>query len=225
MSAIRSFQLSKSFQHYDVLNGVTLEVASGECYMLFGKNGAGKTTLLKILATLIAPSAGRFELMGHDGMRDRSKVRGLLLLIAHGSFLYDDLDAVENLRFALALRGQSPTYNEIKLALDRVDVGAFSEFKIRAFSEGMKKRLSIAKAMLIRPKVLLLDEPYASLDERGTAMVNGFIRRMTQEGTAVFMTSHNREKSAEVAQRAGVLHQGKLKEVPIKELTTANEFY
>ncbi|HUK55382.1 MAG TPA: heme ABC exporter ATP-binding protein CcmA [Nitrospiria bacterium] len=225
MSAIRGIQLSKSYRHYQVLKNVSFEVASGECFALFGPNGAGKTTLLKVLATLQKPSSGRFEMMGYDGIRNRNQVREILLMIAHGSYLYSELDAVENIRFALGLRGRVPTTHEIKVTLDRVGIGAFAAFKIRSFSEGMKKRLSIAKAMLIRPKVLLMDEPYSSLDERGMTMMNHFIRESTAQGAAVLMTSHNRVQSAEVAGKAGVLHQGVLREIPVKDLVAAHELF
>ena len=222
---IRVSAISKSYHHFSVLNDVSFEVGAGECFALFGRNGAGKTTLLKILATLQPPSSGGFEIGGFDGIRDRTRARERLMLIAHGSFLYEDLDAGENIRFAMALRGMSPTDREIKIALDRVGIGAFSEFKIRAFSEGMKKRLSIAKAILIRPGILLMDEPYSSLDEHGMKMVNDFIRAMTKQGTSVFMTSHNRAQSAEVTQRAGVLHQGGMKEMTIEALAGADEIF
>ena len=225
MAAIQGIQIGKSYRHYRVLKEVTFEVASGECFALFGPNGAGKTTLLKILATLQAPSSGRFEVVGLDGVRDRNKVREAILLIAHGSHLYNDLDAVENVRFALALRGMTRTDHEIKIAMDRVGIGAFADFKIRYYSEGMKKRLAIAKALLIRPKVIFMDEPYSSLDERGMRTMNQFILESTGRGAAVFMTSHNRLQSAEVATRAGVLHQGLLREVAVKDLASGNELY
>jgi heme ABC exporter ATP-binding subunit CcmA len=225
MSGIRGIQISKSYRHYQVLKEVSFEVAPGECYALFGPNGAGKTTLLKILATLQRPSSGRFEMMGHDGIRDRDQVRNHLLMIAHGSYLYNELDAIENMRFALALRGRSPETREIKRVLDRVGIGAFSDFKIRDFSEGMKKRLAIAKAMLIRPRVLLMDEPYSSLDERGMRIMNQFIQESTGQGAAVLMTSHNRIQSAEVARKAGVLHQGLLRELAVKDLVDAHELF
>jgi heme exporter protein A len=225
MSGIRGIQLSQSYRHYQVLKDVSFEVAPGECYALFGPNGAGKTTLLKILATLQKPSSGRFEMMGFDGLRDRNRVRGILLMIAHGSYLYNELDAVENIRFALGLRGLSPAAQEIKIVLDRVGIGAFADFKIRSFSEGMKKRLSIAKAMLIRPKAILMDEPYSSLDERGMKIMNQYIRESTEQGAAVLMTSHNRVQSAEVAGKAGVLLQGVLREIAVKDLVAPHELF
>jgi heme exporter protein A len=225
MFAIRGIQISKSFHYYQVLKEVSLDVAEGECYALFGPNGAGKTTLLRILATVLHPSSGRFDVMGHDGVQEKFKVREFLLLVGHGSYLYDELNAFENIRFTIALRGVSPTDREIKLALDRVGIGAFADLRTRYFSMGMKKRLSIAKAILIRPKILLLDEPYASLDEEGMTMMNHYIREITQGGSAVVMTTHNRMKSAGIAHRAGVLLRGELKEIALKDLTVKDELF
>jgi heme exporter protein A len=138
MSALRAVELAKSYGHYRVFEHVSFDLAAGECLALFGPNGAGKTTLLRILATLSRPSAGRFAVDGKDGVRDKDAVRGLLLLLAHGSHLYDELDAIENLRFALALRGLDPAQREIKAALDRVGIGAFADLKTRYYSAGMK---------------------------------------------------------------------------------------
>ncbi|MCG3112460.1 MAG: heme ABC exporter ATP-binding protein CcmA [Candidatus Manganitrophus sp.] len=225
MAAIQGIELSKSFQYFQVLNRVSFEVKEGECYALFGPNGAGKTTLLRILATLHRPTSGRFEICGHDGLREKMKVREALFLISHGSYLYDDLSVLENIRFAIGLRGAEPTGPEIKRALDRVGIGAFGSLKSRHLSAGMKKRLSIAKAMLARPSVLLLDEAYASLDERGVDMMNAYIREVTREGTTVLITAHDRAKTAEVAHRAGVLNRGELRELAVNELLTAHALF
>lgn len=224
-TAIQVTQISKSYRHYRVLQELSLEVATGTCYALIGPNGAGKTSLLRILATLQRPTSGRFQIMGHDGVKEKDKIRELLLLVAHGSYLYDELNAEENILFALGLRGMQPTNREIKSALDRVGIGAFKDLKIRHFSMGMKRRLSIAKAILIRPDVLLLDEPYSSLDEGGMKIVNHYIREITRQGAAVLLTTHNRIKSAEVADRAGVLHRGEIKEIAMKDLVAADEFF
>jgi len=225
MAAIQAIELSKSFQHFQVLNRVSFEVKEGECYALFGPNGAGKTTLLRILATLHRPTSGRFEMNGYDGLRQKMKVRESIFLISHGSYLYDDLSVLENIRFAIGLRGGNPTASQIKRALDRVGIGAFSSLKSRHLSAGMKKRLSIAKAMLVQPKVLLLDEAYASLDERGVDMMNTYIREVTREGMTVFITAHDRAKTAEVAHRAGVLNRGELRELVVSELLTAHALF
>jgi heme ABC exporter ATP-binding subunit CcmA len=223
--AIHAEALSKSYHHFQVLRDLSFELEAGVCYALFGPNGAGKTTLLKILATVHRPSGGRLTIMGKDVVADRDAVRHNLFLVAHGSHLYDELNAVENLRFALGLRGLSPSDRDIKLALDRVGVGAFADLKSRYFSAGMKKRLAIAKALLARPPLLLLDEAYSSLDEKGISLVNQVIREATGAGTAVFMTTHDRAKVADVAHRAGVLRQGVLQELPLTALTGTHELF
>ncbi len=225
MNAIRGISLSKSFQHYQVLKEISIEVAPGECYALFGPNGAGKTTLLRIFATLHRPTAGSFEIMGIDGKRDRAKLRALIFMIGHGSYLYDDLSVKENIQFAIGVRGGSVTDAEIKKALDQVGIGRFSHLHSRYLSAGMKKRLSIAKALLIKPKVLFLDEGYASLDERGVAMMNEYIREFTKSGATVLMTTHDRGPTAEVADRVGVLSRSALKELTVEEMVAADALF
>ncbi|HET8761268.1 MAG TPA: heme ABC exporter ATP-binding protein CcmA [Nitrospiria bacterium] len=220
MSAVRVIELAKAHGHYRVFERVSFELLPGECLALFGPNGAGKTTLIRVLATLSRPSAGRFEIDGKDGVRDKDAVRTSLLLLAHGSHLYDELDGAENLRFSLALRGLTLRDRDIKSALDRVGIGAFSDLKTRYYSAGMKKRLTIAKSMLVRPKVLLLDEPYTSLDEAGIALVNEHLRALTRDGAAVLMSTHDRARSADVAHRAGVLDKGHWREVAVERLKT-----
>lgn len=223
MLAIQGIKLSKAFHYYQVLKEVSFEVAEGACYALLGPNGAGKTTLLRVLATLQRPTAGRFEILGLDGIREKEKIREQVLFLGHGSHLYDELNAVENLRFSLALQGGNPTDREIKLALDRVGIGAFAGLRIRNYSMGMKKRLSVAKAVLVKPKVLLLDEPYTSLDESGMRMMNGFIRELKGGGSAVFLTTHDRHRSAEVATQAGILNRGELQKIALKDLAAEDE--
>ncbi|MFQ5588522.1 MAG: heme ABC exporter ATP-binding protein CcmA, partial [Nitrospiria bacterium] len=217
--------LSKSFQHYLVLKEVSIEIRQGECYALFGPNGAGKTTLLRIFATLHRPTSGRFEIMGMDGARNRDKVREAIYLIGHGSYLYDDLSVKENIQFAIGIRGWNPTDGEIKKALDQVGIGRFARLRSRYLSAGMKKRLSIAKALLIRPKVLFLDEGYASLDERGVGMMNDCIREFTKTGAAVLMTTHDRGPTADVAHRVGVLNRSALTEMTVKDMVAADALF
>ena len=224
MTAIFCQDLSKSYGHYQVLDGISLTIQEGECFALFGPNGAGKTTLLKILATLLRPSEGHYEILGMDGLKEKEAIRANIMFLAHGAHLYDDLNAKENLEFALALRGLSPTQHEIKLALDRVAIGAFADMKVRNYSAGMKKRLALAKAMLVKPKVLLLDEPFAALDTAGTEIMREYIRERLSEHSAVLMSTHDREKARPISSRAGMLRQGTLQEISIEALHSDDLF-
>ena len=208
MIAIQTSQLSKSYGYYRIFEDLSFTIHTGECFALFGPNGAGKTTLLRVLATLNRPSAGRFEILGHDGVTEKETIRNSVMLVAHGSHLYDELNAVENLQFALAMRGKSPTSLEIKRALDLMNIGAFSNLKVRFFSAGMKKRLALTKVLLAQPHVLFLDEPYNALDDAGVESTNVLIRDLLKEGGTVFMTTHDRSKATQVAHRTGLLNQG-----------------
>ncbi|GJL53484.1 MAG: heme ABC exporter ATP-binding protein CcmA [Nitrospirales bacterium] len=208
--AIQTFHLSKSFGNYRIFEDLSFEIPTGECFALFGSNGAGKTTLLRILATLVRPTSGSFTVLGHDGVTEKESVRQVTMFLAHGSHLYDDLDAQENLRFAMAMRGQYPSHRALKVALDQVSLGAFSDMKTRNFSAGMKRRLALAKVILAQPQVLLLDEPYNALDEGGVQVTNQIIREVTQRAGMVFMTTHDREKAHLVAHRTGLLNRGLL---------------
>ncbi len=210
MSAIQITNLSKAYGFYRIFEEVTFTISSGSCFALFGPNGAGKTTLLRILATLQAPSEGQFTIFGQDGVAEKDAVRSILLFIAHGSHLYDELSATENLQFSLALRGQKPDVSQLKRALDQTGIGAYGNLKIRQFSAGMKKRLTLAKAILAQPKLLLLDEPYNALDDGGVIITNQLIQDTMKREGAVVMTTHDRNKAAHIATEGAILQAGHL---------------
>lgn len=217
--------LSKEYQHAAVLRDVTLSVNAGECYALFGANGAGKTTLLRILATLQRPSGGRFFLGGVDGVAQRDAARQLFSMIAHGSHHYDELTALENLYFSIRLHGAKPDEDACRTVLERVGLGDFAVSRVRVFSSGMKKRLAFARAMLLRPAILFLDEPYAALDESGMALINTFLAEHSDAGGTVFMTSHNRFMTAQVAHRIGIMEGGRVNEMGVAEMRRRHELF
>ena len=217
--------LSKEYQHAAVLRDVTLSVNAGECYALFGANGAGKTTLLRILATLQRPSGGRFFLGGADGVAQRDTARQLFSMIAHGSHHYDELTALENLYFSIRLHGAEPDEDACRAVLERVGLGDFAVSRVRVFSSGMEKRLAFARAMLLRPAILFLDEPYAALDESGMALVNRFLAEHSARGGATLMTSHNRAMTAQVAHRIGVMEGGRENEMSVAEMRRRDELF
>lgn len=218
--AISCHGIGKSYGHYQVLRHVNVTIGEGECFVLLGANGAGKTTLLKILATLERPSEGHYEMLGLHGLKEKDAIRANLTLLAHGTHLYEDLNARENVAFALALRGHAPTDRDIKLTLDRVRVGAFADVKVRHFSAGMKKRLALAKAMLTRSGIVLLDEPFTALDAAGIDLMHEYIRERLAEKSTVLMSTHDRHNARAVAHRAGVLRHGTLQERSLEDLSS-----
>jgi heme exporter protein A len=210
MSSIQVIGLSKAYGFYRIFEEMSFTITAGACFALFGPNGAGKTTLLRILATLQAPSGGQFTIFGQDGVAEKDSVRAILLFIAHGSHLYEELSATENLQFSLALRGQKPEPSQLKRALDQTGIGAYGNLKIRQFSAGMKKRLALAKAILAQPKILLLDEPYNALDDGGVCITNQLIQDTMKRGGTVIMTTHDRTKAAQIATEGAILQAGHL---------------
>ncbi len=220
MSAIQVTSLSKSYGFYRIFEEMSFTISSGACFALFGPNGAGKTTLLRILATLQTPSGGQFTIFGRDGVAQKDAVRALMLFIAHGSHLYEELSATENLQFSLALRGQIPEPSQLKRALDQTGIGAYGNLKIRQFSAGMKKRLALAKAILAQPQLLLLDEPYNALDDGGVVITNQLIQDTMKRSGAVIMTTHDRTKAAHIATEGAILQAGRLTLLSPKQLHT-----
>jgi heme exporter protein A len=179
------------------LRGVSLQLRGGDVVGLTGANGSGKTTLLRILSTLLKPTAGSARVFGHDVTKAPNEVRRDTGFLTHGAGLYDDLTARENLRFAVEMLGQSPT--SVGEALERVALSHVADHQVRGFSAGMQRRLAIARLVLRRPRLLLLDEPYSNLDLDGIAIMNGVIDEVQRAGGAALLVLH------ELAPAAGLL--------------------
>lgn len=182
--------ITKNFRGIDVLRGVDLTMTAGETVFLYGPNGAGKTTFMRILATLSRPTSGKFSIAGIDG-EERDEVRRVMYYAGHGTQLFDDMVAVENLKFFTALYALAPTDLDIQAALERVGLWRFREFPVSTYSAGMKRRLGLARVTLLKPRLLLLDEPYTSLDVNGIKLVNAVLAEFVAAGGAALVVSHN----------------------------------
>ena len=193
-----------------VLDGVSLTVASGEAVALLGPNGSGKSTLLKIVATLLRPTRGTARVLGHDCVREPEAVRSVLGLIAHGAHVYDDLTALENLRFWATLSGLPSDRERLTAALGDVALERHAGVRVRTFSVGMKRRLALARLSLARPRVLLLDEPFAGLDQRGRKWLEGRLETFKAAGGALLMATHSLGRELEIADRLAILGGGRV---------------
>jgi heme ABC exporter ATP-binding subunit CcmA len=202
--------LGKAFSGRLVLDDVHLEVGAGEALAVLGANGAGKTTLLRILATLVRPTRGVARLAGLDCVRAAEGVRAHMALQAHGTWVYEDLTALENLRFWTTLGGLWAPADALRAALAAVELERVADQRVRTFSLGMKRRLSLARLLLARPQVLLLDEPYAGLDQRGGKWLDGHLAAFKAGGGAILMTTHSFGRGLGVADRIAILAAGRV---------------
>jgi heme exporter protein A len=202
--------VGKRFGYRAALSDVGLTIPGGAFALLLGSNGAGKTTLLKLLSTLMRPSSGRILFRGEALPGASARARQDLGTISHDSRLYLDLTARENLRVFGRLYGVESLGARIATALAEVRLDDVADVPVRAFSSGMLKRLSIARLLLYRPRVLLLDEPYSGLDQASIALLDEFLTGFQHEGGTTVMVTHQFTAGVGLATQALVLHQGRL---------------
>lgn len=206
--AIDARGLGKRFGIRWVLRGVTLEVGRGEAVALMGSNGSGKSTVLRILGTLLRPNAGSALVNGLDIVSDSSAVRAQVGYLAHAPGLYDDLTARENLQFAADMLGMD--HSAVNESLERVGLTSMANTRARGFSAGMQRRLALARLIMRRSSVLLLDEPYSNLDEAGVEVMNSVIREVVSRGGAALLALHELAPARGILDRTLVLADGRV---------------
>ena len=207
---IQVHELVKSFGHRTALAGVNLSVKAGERVTLVGPNGAGKTTLLRILATLSRPTSGTVHVAGLDTDKAGDDVRRRIGFLSHRTLLYGDLTAEQNLRFYTRMYNLTDGPTRIAELLDYVGLADRRRDLVRMFSRGMQQRLSVARAVLHRPQVLLLDEAYTGLDPDAVQILTNLVTDLAETGCAVLMTTHNLERGLAAGDRVMVLAQGRI---------------
>jgi heme exporter protein A len=232
---VEAKKLTKAFGHHAALRGVDLVLEEGQFLALFGPNGAGKTTLMRIVATLTRPTGGSVRLWGQEVGRAATSLRSNIGLISHDPLLYGDLTAEENLRFfarmyALPANGTRSPLDRARIdaVLDQVGLTARRRDPVRTFSRGMIQRLSIARAILHDPRLLLLDEPYTGLDLQAADMLRGFLQDLATTDRTVILTTHSLEQGLEVCDRAAILARGRIAWMGARDdvdLETMKEIY
>ena len=202
MSFVVANGLTHWFGRELVLEGVDLVVDTGEHMAVLGDNGAGKTTLLRILATALRPTAGRLQIAGLDAFREKRRLRHHIGYLAHAPGLYPALSAVENLEFFCDLQEVSRT--RVEEALDIVAMTSVARRRADKLSRGMQQRLAIARAILHEPRLLVLDEPDASLGEDAADLLT-----RVMQGKTVIMATHDRALANRLCQRTLELRHGR----------------
>ncbi len=205
---IRLNGVVKQYGLNPVLRGVDLNVEQGEFVTLVGPNGAGKSTLMGIVATLLQPTSGEVFVGGWRLPEQADRVRRHLGLVSHHSLLYRDMTAAENLAFFAKLYRMEDADAHIADALHRVGLYARQRDPVGTFSRGMVQRLTIARATLHEPDVLLLDEPYTGLDQEATYLLDELLRGETARGRTILMITHDLGHGLGLADRLAILYGG-----------------
>lgn len=202
--------LTKQYGLNLVLRGVNLRLQQGEFVTLVGANGAGKSTLLRIVATLAQPTDGVVKIGGWPLPKHAAKVRQHLGLVSHQSLLYRDLSAETNLLFTAKLYQLDNPQDRVRAALKRVGLATRERDPVRSFSRGMVQRLTIARATLHSPDVLLLDEPYTGLDQDASQLLDRLLQREREAGRTILMITHDLLRGWQLADRIAILSRGKI---------------
>lgn len=207
-SAIAISDIWKFFGEYPAVRGVTLDIPTGEIVALLGRNGAGKTTLLRMIAGLLPPSRGEIAIGGVSG--DSQRHAASIGMVGHGQWLYEDLTARENLNFFASLYDVESAEEKINHWLQQVELWTFRDSPVNQFSRGMRQRLTIARALLHAPPILLLDEPWTSLDDRAMDLLSDLLQRAHTENHTVLVSSHQLRETLQIATYLAVVDRGKL---------------
>ena len=202
--------VTKTFGSFDALKGIDLTLKKGEFLTLFGPNGAGKTTFIKLLSTLSKPSAGELRVAGFDVQKEANQVRSSVGVISHDPYLYENLSAYENIKFFGEMYGVSDTADRAKELLELIGLGPRSHDLVRTFSRGMKQRLSVARSIVHDPSVLLLDEPYTGLDQKGAKIFGDTLKWLKSHGRTILMTTHNIDEGLVLSDRVCILASGQI---------------
>ncbi|CAN5908107.1 ABC transporter ATP-binding protein [soil metagenome] len=200
--------LVRAFSGRRAVNGVSFTLAEGDCLALFGPNGAGKTTLLRLLAGLLSPTSGACRVAG-SSLRDGATARARVGLISHASMLYAALTARENVEFTARMYGLPDPVRAARSALDVMRVLDRAESPVRSLSRGLQQRVSIARAIVHAPTLILCDEPYTGLDEVGSAALTDALAERRASGAAMVLVTHNLGEGLALATHAAIMQRGR----------------
>jgi heme exporter protein A len=201
--------LSRAFGRRKAVDDVTLSVHAGNTLALFGPNGAGKTTLLRVLSGLLKPTSGSARI-GDTKLPGGPAVRRTIGVISHHTLLYEALTARENVEFTARLYGVRDYREATERALDRMKLLDRADSPVRSLSRGMRQRVSIARATVHNPHVILADEPFTGLDLLGAAALSDLLNDLREQGAAVILVTHNVDEGLSLATEAVIMNRGRI---------------
>jgi ABC-2 type transport system ATP-binding protein len=221
--AIQVEDLTKCYGRPDTgvlaVDHISFEVHQAEVFGFLGPNGAGKTTTQRMLTTLLEPTEGRIAILGHDLARDAYPAKRRVGLVPEESNVYTELSAWDNLLFTARLYRVSKADRERRARelLEAFGLWEKREVKADTFSKGMRRRLSIAMALIHQPSLLFLDEPTPGLDAQSTRAIRDLVRQMNSEGTTIFLTTHQIEEANLLCDRVAIIDHGRIAAIDTPE--------
>jgi daunorubicin resistance ABC transporter ATP-binding subunit len=209
--AVETHELTKRFGDFTAVDGVDLFVPSGTVLSLLGPNGAGKTTIVRMLATLTQPSAGTALICGHDVVQQADLVRQDISLTGQFAALEDNLTCYENLVLMAQLRGygRSAAARVATSLVERFDIGEFRDSLVKSVSGGQRRRVDLAASLVVKPRLLVLDEPTTGLDPRSRATVWTTITDLVDEGVTLLLTTQYLDEADALADRIVLIDHGR----------------
>jgi ABC-2 type transport system ATP-binding protein len=212
MNAIQVEHLVKRFGTVTAVDDVSLTVREGETFGFLGPNGAGKTTTIRLLTGVLTPDAGTVRINGIDIHRHPLDAKMQMGVIPESSTVYGDLSAEQNLHLSGKMYGMSRALRDKSIDEILLQMGLNEKRRspVNTFSKGMKQRVSIACAIIHRPRVLVLDEPTSGLDVQSRRLVVETIRHMNEQGSTIFLTTHNIEEANTLCQTVCIINKGKI---------------
>jgi ABC-2 type transport system ATP-binding protein len=208
MKAIEVENLSRSFNSVRAVDNISFSVDAGEIFGFLGHNGAGKTTTIRMLSGQLLPSSGGGRVAGCDVIGEQQRLKPLIGVVSEHQNLYERMTGRENLEFAASLYGQNT--QRVDTVLEQVDLLDRAKDKVQNYSNGMKQRLLIARAILHRPQIIFLDEPTRGLDPVVGREIRRLIVDMSKEGVTIFLTTHYMEEADQLCDRVAFLSEGRI---------------
>lgn len=212
MYAIEVTGLKKTYSSKEVLKDLNLKVKSGEIFGFLGRNGAGKSTFIHILTGITQKTNGSFSILGEPD-QNLDSIKQKIGVMPDTSNLYQHMKAIDFLKYMAALKGDKRSTKELKVLLEKVGLHNVDKQKIKSFSFGMKKKISIAQALLGDPELIFLDEPTSGLDPESGIEIQNLVLTLKEEGKTIFLTSHNLGEIEKICDTVAIMTEGSIAKV------------
>lgn len=204
--------LSKRYGEFTAVNGISFSIRRGEIFGFLGPNGAGKTTTINMMIGLARPSGGSIVINGLDAVKYRKKAQSLMGIVPDESNLYDEMDGFDNLCFCGALYGMRKAAREKRARelIEQFDLSKAGGRPFKAYSKGMRRKLTIAAAIMHKPEILFLDEPTTGIDVESARQIRRLLLKLRQDGTTIFITTHYIEEAERICDRIAFIVDGNI---------------